>query len=126
MALALHRHMLARTLQAGTSNIFAVAVGFEGPIRSRLVENGYLGEGDVAAAVRQGSGPRAWPQQDETEANAFSGLPVSSNRPMVDNTSQRPLLTHGMFSNQGPHKICLVYCSDTLCTTATKPSSGSQ
>ena len=83
--------MLACILQGGVTIIFAVTLGIEGPIRSRLVENGYLGEGDPAKGVRQGSGPRAWPQQDDPEANAFSGPPVSSNRPMVGNIGQRPL-----------------------------------
>ena len=92
MALALHCHTLACTLQAGASHVFAVTVGFDGPIRSRLVENGYLGQGESATATRQGSGPRAWPQQDEAEAN---GPPVSSTRPMVGDTGQRPLLIHG-------------------------------
>lgn len=100
--------MLARTLHGGTSIIFAVTAGFEGPIRSRLVENGYLGEGDSATGVRQGSGPRAWSQQDEAEANAFSGPPISSNRPMVGNTGQGPWLTQDTFNNQGQHKVSLV------------------
>ena len=74
------------TLSLDIQLILAVAIGFEGPIRSRLVENGYLGEAEPAKGMKQGSGSRAWPQQDEAEANANLGLPASSNRPMVDNT----------------------------------------
>lgn len=79
--------------------IFAFVTGFEGPIRSRLVENGYLGEADPATAVRQGSAPRAWPQQDEAEGSAYSGLPVNGNRPVVCDTSHRPLLTNITIDN---------------------------
>lgn len=79
--------------------IFAFVTGFEGPIRSRLVENGYLGEADPAKAVRQGSAPRAWPQQDEAEGSAYSGLPVNGNRPVVCDTSHRPLLTNITIDN---------------------------
>lgn len=79
--------------------IFAFTTGFEGPIRSRLVENGYLGEVDPAKGVRQGSAPRAWPQQDEAEGSGYSGPPVSSHRPVVCDTGHRPLLTNITIDN---------------------------
>lgn len=68
---------------------YGCCLGFEGPIRSRLVENGYLGEVEPAKGMRQGTGTKAWPQPDEAEANAHSGLATSANRPTVGGTSQR-------------------------------------
>ncbi|KAL3144278.1 hypothetical protein ABBQ32_004044 [Trebouxia sp. C0010 RCD-2024] len=64
--------------------------GFEGPIRSRLVENGYLGEVEPAKGMRQGSGTKAWPQPDEAEASAHSGLAASANRPMARKDPEQP------------------------------------
>lgn len=99
-------------LKGGRRLIVAFATGFEGPIRSRLVENGYLGEADPAKGVRQGSAPRAWPQQDEAEGSPYSGPPVNSNRPVVGDTGHRPLLTHDTVVNQGQGQPDLKIRSD--------------
>ena len=125
---------MACTLQVGITIIFAVVLGNEGPIRSRLVENGYLGEGDSAKGVRQGSVPRAWPQQNDPEANAFSGPPVNSNRPMVGNTGQRSLhaeqpriiqdLTGLTIRCTGVMITCTVHCcyQSSICLAVTRKS----
>ena len=64
-------------------------LGFEGPIRSRLVENGYLGEVEPAKGMRQGAGAKAWPQQDEAEANPHPGPPTNSHSAMVGDFKAR-------------------------------------
>lgn len=62
----------------------AVPLGNEGPIRSRLVDNGYHGEPDPAKGARSGTGPgpRAWNQQQvDAEQPAHPGPPANASRP---------------------------------------------
>ncbi|KAA6420239.1 MAG: hypothetical protein FRX49_09723 [Trebouxia sp. A1-2] len=62
----------------------AVPLGSEGPIRSRLVDNGYHGEPDPAKGARLGNGPgpRAWNhQQADAEQPAHPGPPANASRP---------------------------------------------
>ncbi|KAL0040376.1 hypothetical protein WJX77_005316 [Trebouxia sp. C0004] len=60
----------------------AVFLGNEGPIRSRLVDNGYHGEPDPAKGARSGPGPTAWNhQQVDAEQPAHPGPPANASRP---------------------------------------------
>ncbi|DBA93794.1 TPA: hypothetical protein ACH3X3_013849 [Trebouxia sp. C0006] len=62
----------------------AVPLGNEGPIRSRLVDNGYHGESDPSKGARLGNGlgPRAWNhQQVDAEQPAHLGPPANASRP---------------------------------------------
>ncbi len=71
--------------------VSAESFGNEGPIRSRLVDNGYHGEPDPAKGARLGNGPgpRAWNHhQVDAEQPAHPGPPANASRPA------RPMVHH--------------------------------